>query len=185
MFQPNANQVGMGRSVYAEAVVDNVINNRELAKKIEARGISRAAEIKGILEEAANIIMEEVCENNRVQLEGERGILVSIAPTVSGSLSDKQVRENPEKYNNAQQAEPDMLTADMLTWGIKAEVGRNFSKQFALNKTAQRVDGGTPASITNEEPTGDSNLNGGGQNDGGGDNGGDNGGGGGFDDSDQ
>jgi hypothetical protein len=36
-FKPTANQVGMSHSFYAQAVVDNVITNRELAKKIEAK----------------------------------------------------------------------------------------------------------------------------------------------------
>ena len=172
-FTPTANQVGMGHSVYADAVVDNVITNKELAKKIALRGISRPAEIKSVLEEAANIIMEEVMENNRVQLEGEDGILVSIAPSVSGKLSDKDVREQPDKYAGATVATPDMLTADMLQWGIKAEVGRKFSKQFAMNKTAQRVNGGTPASIAEGEGT---SSQGGTQSEGSGNGSGDNGG---------
>ena len=176
-FTPTANQVGMGHSVYADAVVDNVITNKELAKKIALRGISRPAEIKSVLEEAANIIMEEVMENNRVQLEGEDGILVSIAPSVSGKLSDKDVRENPDKYAGATVATPDMLTADMLQWGIKAEVGRKFSKQFAMNKTAQRVNGGTPASIAEGDGSSSSSEGGNGsQSDGNGNGSGDNGG---------
>ena len=48
-FTPTLNQVGMSHTFYAQAVVDNVITNRELARKIEARGLSRAAEIKAIL----------------------------------------------------------------------------------------------------------------------------------------
>ena len=32
-----------------------------------------------------------------------------------------------------------MLTADMLTWSLKATVGTKFSKEFALRKTAKRV----------------------------------------------
>ena len=35
-FKPTANQTG-GHSVYAEAVVDNIITNKELAKKVESR----------------------------------------------------------------------------------------------------------------------------------------------------
>ena len=42
-FTPTQNQVGMSHTFYAQAVVDNVITNRELARKIEARGLSRAA----------------------------------------------------------------------------------------------------------------------------------------------
>ena len=139
-FTPTANQVGMSHSFHCEAVVDNIITNKELAKKIEARGLSRAAEIKGILEEAANIILEEVAENNRVQLESGEGILVSIYPSCSGSISDAMVQANSDKYNGATVATADMLTSDMITWSVGAQVGRKFSKQFALNKTAQRVD---------------------------------------------
>jgi hypothetical protein len=138
-FTPNQNQGNMSHSFHAEAVVDNVITNNELAKKIEARGMSRAAEIKGILEEAANIILEEIKENNRVQLESGDGVLVSIYPTCSGSVSDKDVRSNPDKYPGKTAAEESMLTADMISWRIGASVGHNISKQFALQKSAVKV----------------------------------------------
>ena len=140
-FQPTANQAakGMGHSVYAVNVIDNVINNQELAKKIENRGISRQSEIKMILEEAAKVILEEVGENNRVQLSTGEGVMVSIEPSVEGRLSDKDVVANPDKYDGATAATPDMLTADMLTWSLKATVGTKFSKEFALRKTARRV----------------------------------------------
>lgn len=139
-FTPTANQIGMSHSFSAQAVVDNIITNKELAKKIEARGLSRAAEIKGILEEAANIILEEIAENNRVQLESGEGVLVSIYPSCSGSISDAMVQANPEKYNNATKATADMLTPEMISWTVGASIGRKFAKQFALNKTAQKVD---------------------------------------------
>ncbi|MBR1500187.1 MAG: hypothetical protein IJ615_11290 [Bacteroidaceae bacterium] len=138
-FTPNANQTTLNHSFYAQAVIDNVITNKELAKKIEARGISRAAEIKSILEEAANVILEEVMENNRVQLESGDGVLVSIYPSVSGSISDAVVQANPEKYPGKTRAEEQMLTPDMLTWKIGATVGTKFTKQFAMNKQAQKV----------------------------------------------
>ena len=35
-FKPTANQTG-GHSVYAEAVVDNIITNKGLARKVESR----------------------------------------------------------------------------------------------------------------------------------------------------
>ena len=138
-FTPTANQVGMSHSFYAQAVVDNVITNKELARKIEARGISRAAEIKAVLEEAANIIIEEVKENNRVQLEADGGVLVSIFPTASGSVSDKDVVANPDKYPGKTTAEEGMLTADMVKWSLGARIGSNIVKQFAMQKTAQKV----------------------------------------------
>lgn len=138
-FTPNANQTGMTHSVYAEAVIDNVITNKELARKIEARGISRAAEIKSVLEEAANIILEEVKENNRVQLEGGDGVLVSIYPTCSGSISDKDVQQNPAKWPGKTVAEESMLTADLVKWSLGARIGSNIARQFAIQKTAQKV----------------------------------------------
>jgi len=151
-FTPNENQVGMSHSWSAKAVVDNVITNKQLAEKVAARGISRAAEIKMVLEEVANIIFEEACENNRVQLESADGVLVTIAPKVSGSVSDATVRANPEKYGGAQTATEEMLTADMLTWGLSAQVGTKLNKQFALSKQAQKVKTSTAATEAAEEP---------------------------------
>lgn len=137
-YTPKAGQSGT-HSIYAEAVIDNIIDNKALAKKIEARGISRAAEIKAILEEVSNIILEETAENNRVQLESGDGVLISIYPRCKGSLSDAEVKAHPELYNGAQAATEDMLTSDRLTWTLGASVGIKFSKQFAINKQAQRV----------------------------------------------
>lgn len=159
-FTPTANQVGMSHSFSAQAVVDNIITNKELAKKIEARGISRASEIKSILEEAANIIMEEIQENNRVQIESGDGVLVSIYPSVSGSVSDAYVQAHQDKYPGKTVAEENMLTADMLTWGVKATVGTKFNKQFAMNKTAQKV--AYNATQQTADPEGGSEQGGGG-----------------------
>ena len=137
-FTPRPNQQGV-HSWYAEAVVDNVIDNKALAKKIEARGISRAAEIKSILEEAANIILEECAENNRVALESGEGVLISIYPRCKGSVSDADVLAHPEQYDNATAAQEEHVTAEKLQWSLGASVGIKFSKQFAMNKTAQKV----------------------------------------------
>ena len=137
-YTPKAGQSGT-HSFYAEAVVDNVIDNKALAKKIEARGISRAAEIKSILEEAANIILEETAENNRISLESGEGVLISIYPRCKGSVSDADVLAHPEQYDNATAAQEEHVTADKLQWSLGASVGIKFSKQFAMNKTAQKV----------------------------------------------
>ena len=137
-FTPKPNQQGV-HSFYAEAVVDNVIDNKALAKKIEARGISRAAEIKSILEEAANIILEETAENNRISLESGEGVLISIYPRVKGSVSDADVLAHPEQYDNATVAKEEHVTAEKLQWSLGASVGIKFSKQFAMNKQAQKV----------------------------------------------
>lgn len=164
-FTPTANQVGMSHSFYVQAVIDNVITNKELAKKIEARGISRAAEIKSVLEEAANIILEEVAENNRIQLEAADGVLVSIFPTATGSISDQYVQQHQDKYPGKQAAEESMLTADMVKWSLGARIGTNLAKQFAMNKKAQKVAysaAQTPADPQEEQNQGGNNQGGGG-----------------------
>ena len=137
-YIPSENQPG-AHSFYAEARPDNVISNSEIAKKVENRGISRASEIKMILEEASKVILEELAENNRVQLDTGEGVLVSIYPKVQGSISDAQVAENPAKYNGASVATEAMLTPDMLKWSLGASVGIKYSKQFALQKQAEKV----------------------------------------------
>ena len=154
-FKPTANQTG-GHSVYAEAVVDNIITNKELARKVESRTGMRAYEVLTALSAVAEIILEETAENNRIQLEADGGALVSIYPQCAGSVSDKDVLADPEKYGGATVATADMLTADKIQWSLGATIGRKFSKQFALNKQAQRVDyteGQEPA-----VPSGDDNT---------------------------
>ena len=156
-YTPKPGQSGT-HSIYAEAVVDNIIDNKALAKKIEARGISRAAEIKSILEEAANIILEECGENNRIQLESGEGVLISIYPRCKGSISDADVQADPETYNGATVATEEMLTADKLSWTLGASVGIKFSKQFAMNKQAQKVP--YRADQETAEPSGSGNQGG-------------------------
>ena len=62
-----------------------------------------------------------------------------------------------------------MLTADMLTWSLKATVGTKFSKEFALRKTARRVKTAAVSDNASEQEGSGENENG--------ENGGDNGGG--------
>jgi hypothetical protein len=113
----------------------------------------------------ADIVAEETLEGSRVSLENEDGTkLVSIYPKVSGSISDADVQADPEKYNNAQVATEDMLTPDLLTWTLGSTIGIKYSKQFALNKQAQKVK--YAATDTTAEPAGegggDDNQGGGG-----------------------
>ena len=133
-YVPTGNMSGV-HSFYAQARQDNTITNAEIAKKIENRGISRASEIKMILEEASKVILEEVMENNRVQLDTGEGVLVSIYAKVQGSISDADVAANPTKYNGATVATEEMLTPDMLTWSLGAQVGTKYSKQYFQNVT--------------------------------------------------
>ena len=150
-FTPHAGQSGV-HSFYAQSVTDNTITNEEIAAEVEARGLSRAAEIEAILKEAANVILKEVRENNRVQLQAKGGVLVTIYPKVSGSISDTEVQAHPELYNGATAATADMLTADRLSWSLGATVGKNFSAEFALTKQAIRVRPGASASDEDENP---------------------------------
>ena len=151
-FKPTQNQTG-GHSFFAEAVVDNIITNKELGKKVEARTGLRAYEVQTALAAVAEIILEETAENNRVQIENADGTsLVSIYPSCSGSISDKDVQANPDKYNGATVATEDMLTADRIKWALGASIGRKFSNQFALNKQAQKVDYSATQETADPEP---------------------------------
>ena len=49
------------------------------------------------------------------------------------------MRADPETYNGATVATEEMLTAEKLSWTLGASVGIKFSKQFAMNKQAQKV----------------------------------------------
>ena len=151
-FKPTQNQTG-GHSFFAEAVVDNIITNKELGKKVEARTGLRAYEVQTALAAVAEIILEETAENNRVQIENADGTsLVSIYPSCSGSISDKEVQANPDKYNGATVATEDMLTADRIKWALGASIGSKFSNQFALNKQAQKVDYSATQETADPEP---------------------------------
>ena len=164
-FKPTQNQTG-GHSFFAEAVVDNIITNKELGRKVEARTGLRAYEVQTALAAVAEIILEETAENNRVQIENADGTsLVSIYPSCSGSISDKEVQANPDKYDGATVATEDMLTADRIKWALGASIGRKFSNQFALNKQAMKVDYSATQETADPEPE---TPSGGGDNNGGG-----------------
>ena len=132
---------------------------------MEARTGLRAYEVQTALAAVAEIILEETAENNRVQIENADGTsLVSIYPSCSGSISDKEVQANPDKFGGATVATEDMLTADRIKWALGASIGRKFSNQFALNKQAQKVKY-VATDIVAEEPE---TPSGGGDNNGGG-----------------
>lgn len=156
-FNPSGQQSLGGHSFFVEAVINNDIDNNELAKKIAARTGFKAYECEAVISAIADIVAEEVLESNRVSLANEQGSkLVSIYPKVSGSISDTYVQAHPEKYNNKTVAEESMLTPDLLSWSLGATVGINFSKEFALHKQAQKVKMvSTDTAIPNDdEPSG-------------------------------
>lgn len=169
-YSPTQNQGG-SHSFYAEAVINTDITAVELAKKIAARTGMKSYEAQAAIHAIADIVAEETLEGSRVSLANEDGTkLVTIYPKVSGSISDKDVQDNPDKYNGATVATEDMLTPDLLTWTLGATIGTKYSKNFALNKQAQKVK--FVASDVTADPTdgddGEPNQGGNGNNNGGG-----------------
>lgn len=76
----------------------------------------------------------------RIKLTDEKGQkFVSIYPKISGSISDKEVQANPQKYEGRQVARESDLTADMLTVALAATVGVNASKKFAENSRFEKA----------------------------------------------
>ena len=138
-YTPTENQNG-SHSFFAQSVVDNEISNFGLAKKIAARTGIKSYEVSMVIAAIADVVAEEVLENNRVTLNNEDGNnFVAFYPKVSGRITDKEVTENQEKYPGKSAAEEDMLTSDRLVWSLGATVGTKFSKRFAMEKTAQKV----------------------------------------------
>lgn len=138
-YTPSENQQG-SHSFYAEAVISTEIDNRDLAKKIQDRTGMRAYEAQAAIAAMAEIVAEELLESSRITITDTNGVkMVSFYPRVSGSISDADVQDNPQKYNGAQAATEDMLTPDMLTWNVGATVGVKYSRTFAQNKQAQKV----------------------------------------------
>ena len=183
-FVPKGQQSLGTHSWFAEVVINNDVDNAELARKIAARTGFKSYECQAVVAAIADIVAEEVLESNRVSLANEQGTkLVSIYPKVQGSISDAEVVKNQEKYPGKTVAEESMLTPDLLTWTLGATVGIKYSQQFSLSKQAQKVktvsaaeddeEGGTTPGGTTPAPSGDNN---GGGTTGGGDNGGDSGG---------
>lgn len=145
-YNPTEEQGG-SHSVFAEVVLNNEINNAQLAKKIAARTGFKAYECQAVIAAIADIVQEEVLESNAISLANEEGTkMVKLYPRVSGSISDAQITEKTtalhaidasvEVRTVAQESD---LTPDMLKWSIGATVGTTFSKFFSINKRAQKV----------------------------------------------
>ena len=145
-YTPTANQSG-SHSFYAEAVINNDIDNAELAKKIAARTGFKSYECQAVIAAIADIVGEEVLESNRISLANEQGTkMLSIYPKVNGSVSDADIlRETTAAHaldasvEIRNKAEESDLTPDRLSWVLGSTVGVKFSKQFSLNKQAQKV----------------------------------------------
>ena len=176
-YNPTANQSGT-HSFYAETVINNEIDNAELAQKIAARTGFKSYECQAVIAAIADIVAEEVLESNRISLANEKGTkMLSIYPKVNGSVSDTDIQrettaahaEDPSVEIRTVAQESD-LTSDRLSWTLGATVGIKFSKQFSLNKQAQKVKVvATDTVIPNDTDPSNQGGNGGGNN-GGGDN---------------
>ena len=193
---PSQNQVGMTHCWFAESVIVNELDTVEISRLIEARTGVRRYEAQSVLASFVELINEECSQSMRIKLTDEKGQkFVSIYPKVSGSISDKEVQANPQKYEGRQTALESDLTADMLTVSLAATVGVNASRTFAENSNIQKVSasvagvadededasGGQGTTDNGQQNGGNTGGNTGGST--GGDNGGgDNGGGGGNDD---
>ena len=139
-FTPSQNQQGMTHCWYAESVIVNELDTIELARLIEARTGVRRYEAQSVLASFVELINEECAQSMRIKLSDEKGQkFVSIYPKISGSISDKDVQANPEKYGGANAATEAMLTPDMLTVTLAATIGVSTSKQFAKNASIQKV----------------------------------------------
>jgi len=150
-YIPKGQQSLGTHSFYAEVIINNEIDNAELARKIAARTGFKAYECQAVVAAIADIAAEEVLESNRISLANENGMkMVSIYPKVSGSISDEDVQANPEKYKGATVAEEKHLTPDLLKWTLGATIGINFSQEFSLHKHAQKVE-----VVTTEAPAPD------------------------------
>ncbi|MCR5780244.1 MAG: hypothetical protein K6G70_06840 [Bacteroidaceae bacterium] len=151
-FSPNQNQQNMSHCWYAESVIVNELDTIEIARLIEARTGVRRYEAQSVLASFVELINEECAQSMRIKLSDEKGQkFVSIYPKISGSISDKDVQANPEKYGNATVATEAMLTPDMLTITLASTVGVNASKQFAKNASIQKVSASI-AGLTDEDP---------------------------------
>ena len=145
-FVPKTGQQGSA-SWFAEAVIDQEINNVELAQRIAARTGFKSYECQAVIAAIADIVMEECCESHRVTLANEKGQkLVSIQPKVTGSVSNLDIERETTAQHAADPsvavrtvAEESDLTPDRLTWVLSAVVGIKTSKQFAMDKIATKV----------------------------------------------
>ena len=150
-FVPGQNQQGMTHCWFAESVIVNELDTVEISKLIEARTGVRRYEAQSVLASFVELINEECSQSMRIKLTDEKGQkFVSIYPKVSGSISDKHVQSNPQKYEGRQKALEADLTTDMLTITLAATIGVNASRTFAENASIQKVSASV-ASVADED----------------------------------
>ena len=165
-YSPTGGQPG-NHSFFAEVVINSDIDNVELARKIAARTGFKSYECQAVIAAIADIVAEEVLESNRVSLADERGNkMLSIYPKVNGSVSDADILKETTAAHNVDPSVPvrtvateEDLTVDRLNFVLGSTVGIKFSKQFSMNKSAQKVkSSGSETVAENSTPSGGSNT---------------------------
>lgn len=166
-FTPKANQSG-SHSFFADIIINNEVDNVELAQKISARTGFKSYECQAIIAAIADIVAEEVLESNRISLADEKGTkMLSIYPKVSGSVSDADILKETTAAHAVDPSVPvrsvateEDLTLDRLNFVLGSTVGIKFSKQFSMNKSAQKVKAtSTENTVTSTVPAGDGDEN--------------------------
>ena len=145
-FNPTEN-MGSTHSFYAEAVISSDLSNDDIADRIQARTGFKAYEVKAVIGAWGEVVLEELLESNRISIADTRGTkILSIYPKVSGSVTDEDILRETTAAHAADpsvpirnKAEESDLTPDRLTWTLGSTMGVKFSKQFAMNKQAQKV----------------------------------------------
>lgn len=159
-YNPSTQNQG-SHSFFAEVLINNEIDNVELANKIAARTGFKSYECQAVIAAIADVVFEETLEGNRIHLSDDKGSkFVSIYPRVQGSVSDLDIeRETTAQHSEDESvairttAQESDLTPSRLTWNLGSSVGIKYSKQFAIQKQATKVKFAT-VEVTDEEPGG-------------------------------
>ena len=134
-------------SVFVEEVIDNEINNNQLAEMISAMTGFKKYECKCIIGAIAEVVERHMLQNQRVVISDDDGNrFITIQPKVTGSVSDTQIEAettaahavDPTVEIRHVALESDM-TKDRMTWSLDAKVGLNYIRDFAKNKVPKKV----------------------------------------------
>lgn len=131
-FEKGENQLLGTESFYAEAVINDNVDTRELAEKIANKTGIQYYMVEAILVAVADQIFEECSESNRVTLAGQYGALLSVSPKVTGSIDPAWLAAQitSGKYQAGTALAANMLRADMVTASLTASIGITTNKKF-------------------------------------------------------
>lgn len=156
-FEKGENQLLGTESFYAEVVINDDVDTRELSQKIANKTGIQYYMVEAVLHAVADQIFEEASESNRVKLEGNYGTLVTIAPKVKGSIDATWLSAQiaAGKYPAGTALAASMLRADMVELGLGASIGITTNKKF--KELGKAVKAGTTSesgnTVTPSEPS--------------------------------